>query len=367
MLIGGSLDELNLPSEEVCFIRSDSFCVSFVKLLEPTDITGNIQIVNSDKARKYYSIFLNTMASIVKGFDAKIVKNVNDGLICYFPKTSDPRDDAAFFDVIGFGVTAMAARHNINTIMHEERIPANINYRISIDYGNVEVAETVASGGAEDLFGSAMNLCAKINTKATINGLVMGHNLYQILKRLLSDSRLFSYGKYYDLRQIGEYIWKDGDNHQDHISYPIYSMIANKDRNKDYFANQRLGLEQKATHNIMIVDDEEDILLTYNSMLHGEGYNVESFSDPHEALLHFIHADKSHYDLVILDIRMPNLNGLQLYHRLKTIDKDIKILFLSALEASEEITSVYPELKYGDIIRKPISKENFVEKISTLL
>ena len=56
----------------------------------------------------------------------------------------------------------------------------------------------------------------------------MGHNLYQILKRLLSDSRLFSYSKYYDLRQIGEYIWKDGENLKDHISYPIYSMIANR-------------------------------------------------------------------------------------------------------------------------------------------
>ena len=140
-------------------------------------------------------------------------------------------------------------------------------------------------------------------------------------------------------------------------------MIANKDRNKDYFANQRLGLEQKATHNIMIVDDEQDILLTYNSMLYGEGYNIETFSNPHEALLHFIHADKSHYDLVILDIRMPYLNGLQLYHRLKAINKDIKILFLSALEASEEITSIFPELKYGDIIRKPISKDDLVERI----
>lgn len=86
MLIGGSLDELNLPSEEVCFIRSDSFCVSFVKLADPTDFRGNIQIINSVKARKYYSIFLNTMASIAKGFDAKIIKNLDDGLICYFLK-----------------------------------------------------------------------------------------------------------------------------------------------------------------------------------------------------------------------------------------------------------------------------------------
>ena len=71
---------------------------------------------------------------------------------------------------------------------------------------------------------------------------------------------------------------------------------------------------------------------------------------------------------MILDIRMPNLNGLQLYHRLKAIDKDIKILFLSALEVSEEITSVFPELKYGDIIRKPISKEYFIDnKINALL
>jgi two-component system, OmpR family, response regulator ChvI len=117
----------------------------------------------------------------------------------------------------------------------------------------------------------------------------------------------------------------------------------------------------------MIVDDEQDILLTYNSMLYGEGYKVETFSNPHEALLRFAHADKYYYDLVILDIRMPSLNGLQLYHRLKAINKDIKILFLSALEASEEISSVIPELKYNDIISKPVSKEYFVGKINALL
>jgi CheY-like chemotaxis protein len=301
------------------------------------------------------------MASIAKGFDVKIIKILDDGLICYFPKTSNLRDDAAFSDVIGFGITVMAARYNINTMMHEEKIPASVNYRVSIDYGNVEVAETIASGGTEDLFGSVMNLCSKINAKATINGLVIGHKLYQILRRLL-DSQFFSFGKYFDIQQVGEYIWDKGDN-QEHISYSVYSIIANKDS----FANRQLGLEQKTTHNIMIVDDEQDILLTYNSMLYGEGYNIQAFSNPHEALLHFIHVDKSYYDLVILDVRMPNLNGLQLYHRLKAVDKNIKILFLSALEASEEITTIFPELKHGDIIRKPISKEQLVEKIRTLI
>jgi CheY-like chemotaxis protein len=335
-------------------------------MAEPMDIAGNSYIANSEKTRKYYSIFLNTIASIAKGFDAKIIKNVGDGLVCYFPKTSDRKNDSAFQDIIGFGVTAMAARHNINRIMHEKKLPYAINYRISVDYGRVEVAETVASGGEEDLFGSPMNLCAKINSIAPINGMAIGYNLYQILKGLFSDSLSFSYSKYYDFQQIGKYTWKE-DNQQ-HISYPVYSIIVNKDRNKeDLFANQRLELKQNDTHNIMIVDDEQDILVTYNSMLYGEGYNVKTFSNPHEALLHFAHADKSYYDLIILDIRMPSLNGLQLYHRLKAINKDVKILFLSALEASEEISSVFPELKYGDIIRKPISKEHFVEKINALL
>ena len=335
-------------------------------MAEPMDIAGNSYIANSEKTRKYYSIFLNTIASIAKGFDAKIIKNVGDGLVCYFPKTSDRKNDSAFQDIIGFGVTAMAARHNINRIMHEKKLPYAINYRISVDYGRVEVAETVASGGEEDLFGSPMNLCAKINSIAPVNGMAIGYNLYQILKELFSDSLSFSYSKYYDFQQIGKYTWKE-DNQQ-HISYPVYSIIVNKDRNKeDFFANQRLELKQNNTHNIMIVDDEQDILVTYNSMLYGEGYNIETFSNPHEALLHFAHADKSYYDLIILDIRMPSLNGLQLYHRLKAINKDVKILFLSALEASEEISSVFPELKYGDIIRKPISKEHFVEKINALL
>jgi hypothetical protein len=83
-------------------------------MAEPMDIVGNSHLANSDKARRYYSIFLNTIAGIAKGFDAKIIKNVDDGLVCYFPKTSGHINDSAFNDVIGFGMTAMAARNTIN-------------------------------------------------------------------------------------------------------------------------------------------------------------------------------------------------------------------------------------------------------------
>lgn len=357
---------MSLPSEEICFIRSDNFCMSFVRMAEPTGIVSNSQNANSDKDWKCYSLFLNIMASIARAFDAKIIKNIGDGLVCYFPKTTDPNNYAAFNDVIWFGLTAIAARHNINTIMNEEKLPTIINFKISVDYGKVEVAETATSGGAEDLFGSSMNLCAKINNKAAINGMAIGHNLYLILRRLFSDSLSFNFDKYYDFQQIGDYFWKDGN--QERISYPIYSLVVNNDRNKeDFFANQRPEPKQKNAQNIMIVDDERDILITYSAMLYGQGYNIKTFSSPHEAVLHFAHADRSYYDLVILDIRMADLNGLQLYHRLKAINKDVKILFLSALEASEEIISMFPELKYEDIIRKPISKAYFVDKINALL
>jgi DNA-binding NarL/FixJ family response regulator len=59
---------------------------------------------------------------------------------------------------------------------------------------------------------------------------------------------------------------------------------------------------------------------------------VETFSDLLEALLHFTHADKSYNDLIILDIRMPNPNGLQLNHQLKAINKDVKYSFCLRLK-----------------------------------
>jgi CheY-like chemotaxis protein len=123
------------------------------------------------------------------------------------------------------------------------------------------------------------------------------------------------------------------------------------------------------TRNIILVDDEPDVLYNFQITLSGEGYNIIPFSKSKEAVKHLIDLNNSsfYYDLAIIDIRMPELNGIQLYQMLKIIDKNIKILFISALDAADEILSIFPEIDPSNIIRKPISKDYIVSKVKEII
>ncbi|MGC2571906.1 MAG: response regulator [Candidatus Nitrosopolaris sp.] len=102
--------------------------------------------------------------------------------------------------------------------------------------------------------------------------------------------------------------------------------------------------------------------------LASEGYNVEAFVDPTEAFTQFVIVNPFHYNLAILDIRMPGLNGLQLYYRLKAINRNIKILFVSALDAVPELISIMPDVKTtNDIIKKPVALDDFIKTVKTVL
>jgi DNA-binding response OmpR family regulator len=126
--------------------------------------------------------------------------------------------------------------------------------------------------------------------------------------------------------------------------------------------------QKPSSTNILLIDDEKDILDTFKEGLSSEGYNVEAFEDPVEALAHFVNANPSHYNLAILDIRMPGLNGLQLYYRLKAINRNIKILFVSALDAVPELVSILPDVKTtNDIIKKPVALDDFIMAVKTAL
>jgi CheY-like chemotaxis protein len=122
---------------------------------------------------------------------------------------------------------------------------------------------------------------------------------------------------------------------------------------------------KKHSITLMLVDDDRDILFTFKSILAAEGFKVETFADPNEALNRFTQADPSYYNLVITDIRMPKINGFQLYQKLKEIKGDIRVLFMTAFEVPGNLLDSMPNINESDIIRKPIEEERFINKIKT--
>jgi CheY-like chemotaxis protein len=124
---------------------------------------------------------------------------------------------------------------------------------------------------------------------------------------------------------------------------------------------------EKISINVLLVDNDEDILFTFKSILEAEGYHVESFTDPNEALSHFVQMDPSYYKLVLTDIRMPNINGFQLYQKLRAINSDIKVLFMTAFDVPVDLNDTMPNVKDSDIIKKPIEEEHFVNRIKNAI
>jgi DNA-binding response OmpR family regulator len=114
---------------------------------------------------------------------------------------------------------------------------------------------------------------------------------------------------------------------------------------------------------------EPDVLFTYEQFLSDDGYNIEAFPDPQEALMHFVQLPNpsSYYQLVLLDIRMSKLNGLQLFNMIKILSPDSKIMFCSALDIVEELVSIFPDIRYDDIIKKPVERGFLVSKINSAL
>jgi DNA-binding response OmpR family regulator len=127
-------------------------------------------------------------------------------------------------------------------------------------------------------------------------------------------------------------------------------------------------LQQEHTSNIMVVDDEEDILLLFKTFLEDNNslinVNTETFESSQEALIRFI---ESHYDLAIIDVRMPGINGIQLFKIMRSIRPDVKVLFISALDSAEEFITMLPGIGTSDIIKKPIDIEHFIEKVKDIL
>jgi two-component system, OmpR family, response regulator ChvI len=115
---------------------------------------------------------------------------------------------------------------------------------------------------------------------------------------------------------------------------------------------------------ILVVDDERDINMI---ILEDIGFKVDVYEDLRKALSNF---SPGHYDLVILDIVMPTMNGFMFYKRIKEIDTKIKVCFLTASETTQKEfeKGICPLVVMEEVlIRKPIRNEDLLEKVKRIL
>jgi len=153
-----------------------NYCVGIVDMVESTKVSAHL---TKQQVTKYYSIFLNGMALIAKDHGAQVVKSIGDCLLYYFPKTADYKSEH-FVCPLKCGMSMIECADIINAKMKEHGLPS-VKYRVSMDFGTVMLANSVASAN-DDIFGSTVNICSKINRIAKPNGIVIGSDLYQIVK-----------------------------------------------------------------------------------------------------------------------------------------------------------------------------------------
>ena len=118
---------------------------------------------------------------------------------------------------------------------------------------------------------------------------------------------------------------------------------------------------------ILIVDDEKDVGRTLEMILENYGFDIDCFTDPAMALEKF---KPNLYDLIILDIKMPEPNGFKLYNQLKSRDPKIKTLFITALsylKAYTQYGKVYPLRGKRHFIKKPVSNNELLEQVNSMV
>lgn len=122
---------------------------------------------------------------------------------------------------------------------------------------------------------------------------------------------------------------------------------------------------QAKKYRVMIVDDEQDITTIFKMGLENYQFIVTTFNDPVEAFSEF---RPGLYDLLILDIRMPGMNGFQLYRKIRDVDNKVKVCFLTAFDESRaEFRTSFPFLEEVKCyLKKPITVRDLVRRLVDL-
>ena len=116
---------------------------------------------------------------------------------------------------------------------------------------------------------------------------------------------------------------------------------------------------------ILVVDDDPDITLTFKTGLEQNGFTVDTFNDPLDAISSFM---AGVYDLVLLDIKMPRMNGFELHNELKMIDNKLRACFITSFVAYyQSLKEMFSTPEISCFIKKPIEMNDLIKKIKSEL
>ncbi|HEX5187349.1 MAG TPA: hypothetical protein VMS35_07635 [Nitrososphaeraceae archaeon] len=122
-------DSSTKSNDQINFINyTQYYFVGIIDIINSTEETS--KLTNLNKLRKYYSLFLNTMSSIISSCNGKIVKNVGDNLFYYFPRTSDEINESAFHDVFECGMRMFSSRE----ILDRQLSKHMLFYQLTIEF-----------------------------------------------------------------------------------------------------------------------------------------------------------------------------------------------------------------------------------------
>jgi two-component system response regulator VanR len=148
-----------------------------------------------------------------------------------------------------------------------------------------------------------------------------------------------------------------------------FSLLLMHKQGREYSSETKEDDYEKQYHRrrrILIVDDEPDITSSFEQALRDNGFEVDIANDSPLALKNF---KEGSYELLIIDIVMPEMDGFSLYEEIRKIDKKVKVCFITAFEVNyQALRAVFPAATSTDdigcFIRKPVDMDDLVKRIN---
>ncbi len=156
--------------------QSEKYCVGMIDIMNSTKICSNL---TDSQTSEFYNIFINSIGTIIQNFGGVVVKNIGDALLFYF-SLENVNEKETLKKCLDCCLALSEAHDEIVKKLEKIDLPT-LDYRISATYGIVRIARTSTSS-VNDIFGSTVNKCAKMNRSAPPNGVIIGENFYGEVK-----------------------------------------------------------------------------------------------------------------------------------------------------------------------------------------